>query len=325
VLSRRLGSLGEVSIIALGARARPDQGATTLQEAVATYHAAIDAGVTLIDSAPAYGDGLAERVIGEAFLGSLPAGVRLGTKCNLDGVAADQVEATLARSLEGSLGRMRVDHVDYLLLHSRVLADRDAGRFRGVTVSVYRDAIRPALVRLTESGVVGAWGISALGMPDGATAAIEDDPAPAIVECATNLLGSAGAIDEPDVSPRHREIVAAAARRGVGILGVRTLQAGALTTRAPEVPSGHPDLRDFTRAAPFRALAAELDEDPALLAHRYALAVPGVSSIILGVRDRTELAVGLLAAEQGPLAEELVSRIDAVVHAGRSHAPSQDH
>jgi aryl-alcohol dehydrogenase-like predicted oxidoreductase len=313
MLSRPLGTLGDVSVVSLGARARPDQGSTTLHEAIATYHAATEAGVTLIDSAPAYGDGLAERVIGEAFRGTLPAGVRLGTKCNLDGVPPTEVRSTLEQSLQASLGRMRVDRVDYLLLHSQILADGDETRFQGVTLSTYRDAIRPALIHLVESGAVAAWGISALGMADAAIEAIEDHPAPALVECATNALESAGSIDQGDAPPRHRAIIEAARLQGVGVLGVRTLQAGALTSRRPDVSDDHPDARDFNRAVPFRALAAELGEDPALLAHRYALTIPGVSSVILGVANRQELAVGLTGAQQGTLDDRLVRRIDQAV------------
>ena len=45
-------------------------------EAVATIRAAVDAGVDHIDVAPGYGDGGAERAVGAAFGGALPAGVQ---------------------------------------------------------------------------------------------------------------------------------------------------------------------------------------------------------------------------------------------------------
>jgi predicted oxidoreductase len=44
-------------------------GETTFDECVATVHEAVAAGINLIDLAPSYGDGRAERVIGEAFGG----------------------------------------------------------------------------------------------------------------------------------------------------------------------------------------------------------------------------------------------------------------
>jgi len=42
-------------------------GATTFDECVATVKAAVDAGITLLDLAPRYGDGKAESVVGAAF------------------------------------------------------------------------------------------------------------------------------------------------------------------------------------------------------------------------------------------------------------------
>ena len=58
-------------------------GPTTFDECVATVHAAVAAGITLLDLAPRYGDGKAEQVVGEAFSGKLPPGVRVTSKCNL--------------------------------------------------------------------------------------------------------------------------------------------------------------------------------------------------------------------------------------------------
>jgi aryl-alcohol dehydrogenase-like predicted oxidoreductase len=55
---------------------------TTFDECVATVHAAVAAGINLLDLAPRYGDGKAEEVVGEAFAGHLPAGVRITSKCN---------------------------------------------------------------------------------------------------------------------------------------------------------------------------------------------------------------------------------------------------
>ena len=62
----------------------------------------------------------------------------------------------------------------------------------------------------------------------------------------------------------------------------------------------------------FRRLAAELGASPAALAHRYALAL-GVDTLVLGVKNRSELAECVAAAEAGPLPAELIARIDRTV------------
>lgn len=67
---------------------------------------------------------------------------------------------------------------------------------------------------------------------------------------------------------------------------------------------------DFVRAAPFRALAAELGTSAAL-AHRCALSLAGVDSGGLGVENRIELAECVAATAAGPLPPDVMARIDA--------------
>src|ERR1700733_8392728 len=78
-------------------------GPTTYDECIATVHAAVAAGITLLDLAPRYGDGKAEDVVGAAFDGRLPDGVRVTSKCNLGNPPAKQVEGLLRKSIEDSL------------------------------------------------------------------------------------------------------------------------------------------------------------------------------------------------------------------------------
>jgi aryl-alcohol dehydrogenase-like predicted oxidoreductase len=100
------------------------------------------------------------------------------------------------------------------------------------------------------------------------------------------------------------------------------VEAGALTDALDrELPETHPEMVDYRRAAPFRVLAREVDESAAALAHRYALSVSGVATVILGVKNRTELHECLEAAERGPLDPMLVARIDAAVGRPSSKFP----
>ena len=78
------GSLPAVSTLTLGGGGLGMLwGPTTFDECVATVHEAVAAGITLLDLAPRYGDGKAEEVVGAAFGGRLPDGVRVTSKCNL--------------------------------------------------------------------------------------------------------------------------------------------------------------------------------------------------------------------------------------------------
>src|SRR3954469_14632869 len=76
-------------------------GPTTFDECMATVHAAVAAGITLLDLAPRYGDGKAEEVVGAAFGGRLPDGVHVTSKCNLGNPQPSEIEAMLRRSIDG--------------------------------------------------------------------------------------------------------------------------------------------------------------------------------------------------------------------------------
>ena len=73
-----------------------------------------------------------------------------------------------------------------------------------------------------------------------------------------------------------------------------------------------PDELDYDRAAPFRALCKTWGEDPAVIAHRYALGIEGVDTLVLGVKNRAELTQCLDAEAAGPLDPAQVAAIDAL-------------
>jgi aryl-alcohol dehydrogenase-like predicted oxidoreductase len=315
---RTLGRLWPVSALTLGGGGIGNVwGPTSREEAVATAREAVDAGITLIDVAPIYGEGEAERVVGEAFGGRLPDGVRIVTKHLLGSPPADEVHGRLERSLDESLARMQLTFVDLYVLHGYIVPDGIEEAENRTPRSLFVDAVRPAFERLVEQGRIGAWGITGAAAPAEILRAIDEEPAPAALQAITNLLDSPGAMTVSDEPARPREIIAHAAAKGVGVMGIRAVAAGALTDRIDrEVSDDDPTMVDFRRAAPFRALASELGESPASLAHRYALSMPGVDTVILGVKDRDELRECLAAEAAGPLPSDVVARIDEAAHAG---------
>jgi aryl-alcohol dehydrogenase-like predicted oxidoreductase len=164
---------------------------------------------------------------------------------------------------------------------------------------------------------IGAWGITGIGVPDAILETIETDPPPQAIQVITNLLDSAGALQRFEGPAKPREIAASAHRRGVGIMGIRAVQAGALTSEFDrQLADGHPDMADYRRAVPFRELCNELGETPAAVAHRYALSMDGIATIVLGVKNRTELLECVEAESKGRLAPEVIARIDGTVARG---------
>ncbi len=173
--------------------------------------------------------------------------------------------------------------------------------------------MRPAFERLVAEGLIGAWGLTGIGHPDTIIKLLGERPAPAVVQCIANLLDSPGGLKFFDGPAKPRDVMAAARANGVGVMGIRAVQAGALTAAIDRpLPDDHPEMLDYARAAGFRALCAELGEDPAAIAHRYALSL-NIDTLVLGVKNRQELAACVAAAEAGPLPPELIARIEASV------------
>jgi aryl-alcohol dehydrogenase-like predicted oxidoreductase len=121
---KSFGRLPAVSVLTLGGGGLGMLwGETTVEECVATVHEAVRSGITLLDLAPRYGDGKAEEIVGAAFAGRLPPGVRVTSKCNLGNAAPAEIDTLLRRSIEGSLKRLRLDRLDLFFLHSNVVPD----------------------------------------------------------------------------------------------------------------------------------------------------------------------------------------------------------
>ena len=133
------------------------------------------------------------------------------------------------------------------------------------------------------------------------------------MQAVANLLDSPGGLTRLRTPARPREITAAAQRNGVGVMGIRAVQAGALTDGFDRpLDADHPDAVDFARAAPFRQLCAAWGASPAVIAHRYALGMAGVDTLVLGVKNRDELRQCLDAEAAGALSAEEIAAIDAL-------------
>ncbi len=97
-------------------------GPTDDADAIAAIHAALDAGVTLFDTAPSYGNGHAEELLGYALLG-LREETTIVTKGGMVSdenafiTGLDSSRAHLVKGLDESLARLKTDYVDLFLLH----------------------------------------------------------------------------------------------------------------------------------------------------------------------------------------------------------------
>src|SRR6478609_367151 len=117
---RRLGTTGpEVSAIGLGCMGMSDMyGPADRSESIATVHAALDAGINLIDTGDFYGMGHNEMLLAEALTGrrreDYVLSVKFGGLRDPRGafVGIDNRPAALKSALAYSLKRLNVDYVD---------------------------------------------------------------------------------------------------------------------------------------------------------------------------------------------------------------------
>jgi aryl-alcohol dehydrogenase-like predicted oxidoreductase len=307
---RPFGDLDAASALSLGGGGLGQLwGATTREECVATVLEAANLGINVLDVAPSYGDGEAERVIGAAFGGTLPTGMRITTKCRIGNTPPADVYRVLSDSLSASLERMCLERVDIMFLHDWVTLNGNSSD-RITTTRVVTEAIAPAFERLVAQGRIGYWGLTGIGEPDAIIDLLSYGPRADYVQCITNLLDSAGSLQRSEGPTRAADIIAAADSHGVGVMGIRAVQAGALTDGIDRnLPESHSERRDYDRATGYRVLAKETGQSPAFLAHQYALSIPGVSTLVLGVKNREELAECVAAEAAGPMDPSLMERI----------------
>jgi aryl-alcohol dehydrogenase-like predicted oxidoreductase len=126
-------------------------GKSDLDESIHTIRTAIERGITLIDTAPVYGFGRSEEIVGMALSGGLRERAVIATKAGLewhDGkVWRNSSPARIRREVEESLRRLRTDYIDLYQVHwpdPRVPIQETAG----------------ALARLLREGKIRAIGVS---------------------------------------------------------------------------------------------------------------------------------------------------------------------
>jgi aryl-alcohol dehydrogenase-like predicted oxidoreductase len=112
----------KVSRVALGTWAMGGWmwGGTDQHESIATIHAALSQGINLIDTAPVYGFGVSEEIVGAA-LGGVRTQVVIATKAGLewrDGkIYRNATRARIMQEIDASLRRLRTDYIDIYQVH----------------------------------------------------------------------------------------------------------------------------------------------------------------------------------------------------------------
>ncbi len=278
---RTLGRTGlNVSVIGFGGAPIGLQGYLSPEDrdgdvfqarAGASIRAAVDGGINYFDTAPGYGDGRGERLLGAALEGRRDR-VLLATKYPFD--AAESLDER-TQGVRGSLERLRTDYVDVLQLHGGVFDDALAEQIIHSGVLNWADDLRAR-------GLCRWTGITAEG-PSGALERLLRTGRFDVLEMNYNLIYQAAC--DYQRAPRTG-IIPLARSLGMGVTTMRPTTCGFLQKLlAAEFPGMDTDR--LTR-----------------LAIRFVLSTPEVNCVVVGMRSADEVAANLA------LADDAAARLD---------------
>jgi aryl-alcohol dehydrogenase-like predicted oxidoreductase len=307
--TRTLGAEGlEVSAQGLGCMGMSQSyGTADESESIATIHAALERGVTLLDTADVYGDGHNEELVGRAVAGRRDH-VVLATKFSLrrdtEGMRIDGRPEYVRASIDASLRRLSTDHVDLYYQHR-------------VDPTVPIEDTVGAMAELVAAGKVRH-----LGLSEASARTLER----AVAVHRIAALQSEWSLWTRDL---EAEVLAVARRLGVGLVAFsplgRGFLTGAITSRDDFGPDdfrrGNPRFqgvnfeRNLRLVAEVRRLAADTGCTPAQLALAWVMAQGPDVAPIPGTKRRTYLEENLGAADVD-LAEETLQRLAAIAPAG---------
>ncbi len=291
---QELGRTGlRVSQLSLGgAQFGQQYGPLSVPQAAEVVHAAIDAGVNLIDTSAFYGLGASETILGEVLAGGWREKVSICTKAGrLDRDRFDFTAAGMRECFEDSLRRLRTDRVEILLAHDIEFAD-DFERVFDETAGVLNDLKREGKCRFI--------GMSCL--PLGLLAK-------AIERCDLDVVVSYCHFHLQDQT-LHSELMPVAAARGVGVLNASPLSMGLLTNQGPQPwhPAGEEIQAACREAAEYcRSHGADIS----FLGMQFCLN-SNVPSTVSGAATRAELETNLRALATRP-DPELLSGVLAIL------------
>ena len=260
---------------------------------VAAVRLALERGVTFFDTAPTYGDGVSETILGRALK---PARERVAIATKVGPEGDPRV------SLEASLRRLQSEYVDLVQLHEPL------GSWERVLEGLHR---------LQEEGKARAIGIcNATHLQVRRAAEI----APLVsLQAPYNLF-------DRDVNERELPLCR---ERGLAFLAYRPLAAGLLTGKFAALPSfaagdhrrriywfqGKEYERRRVVIDRLRPVAAGLDLTVTRLALSWLLAQPGVSVVLVGAKNQSQVAENL-SPETRPLTPDTLHEVDAILACG---------
>ncbi len=317
IVTRRLGRTNwKISEIGFGAWAIGGSwGDVDEADARASVHAALDAGMTFIDTADVYGDGRSERIIRDVLKergGERPiVATKAGRRLNLH-VAEGYTKANLEAFVDRSLSNLGVDALDLVQLHCPP------------TEVYYRPEVFGAMDDLVAAGKIRFYGVSVEKVEEALKALAFENVS--TIQIIFNMF-------------RHRPadlFFPEAARRDVGIIVRVPLASGVLTGKmGRDSTFAADDHRNFNRhgevfdvgetfsGVPFELALEAVEELRGLIpgkasmaqfALRWILMEEAVSVVIPGAKNRDQATANAGASALPSIPADVMDKVRALYH-----------
>ena len=258
------------------------------EEALDAVHYALENGVTLLDTAPLYGLGLAEERLGLAVRGiereSYTIATKIGRVLNDDrsDYHYDYSYDGVMRSFEGSLTRLGVDSVEVLHIHE---ADPDTSQVAALTEAY------PTLLKLREQGVIKAIG-AGMNYWDALETMVRsgDFDFDVFLLAGRYTLLEQGALDFLDLC----------ARNGIGIFAAGVYNSGILATGAKaEANYNYASVPPavLAHAQEIQAICIKHNVPLNVAALQFVATHPAISSLVIGAESSSEIQANFDALE----------------------------
>jgi aryl-alcohol dehydrogenase-like predicted oxidoreductase len=282
---------------------------------------AIEVGVNYFDTAVQYGNGESEKNLGRVLQRLKPANAVVGTKVRLPSGDFGRIAEAVAKSLEGSLARLRLDRVDIFHLHNAIT---ESGGGEALSVRQVLGEVVPAFERLRQQGKARFLGLTAVGE----TAALHqviDARGFDSAQVVYNMLNPSAAVALPSNYPAqdYGHLFDHTKAAGVGVIGIRVLAGGALSGSPERHPVASPPPEPIGSAMSYDADVARARRLMPLVAEgfattlteaatRFALSYPAMGTILVGMATPEQFEGALAAVRKGPLPPAALERLSAL-------------
>lgn len=290
---------------------------------------ALQLGINLFDTSPAYGRGVAEANLGRVLREVGAKDVLVATKVKIMPSEFDAIAERTRASVEQSLQRLGREQVDFLLVHNpcRPAREPDDEVFVPLPPADILEQMLPELERAKAAGKVRCLGLACDHVDVGALSTVLSSGAFELINAVFHLTNPSAARAVAGIEPveNYPGLFDLAERNHVSVAVISPLAGGALTSSV--LQAGADGLHDLSRgwfrqqlgntnAAVSRARRFSFLERPGEqtlveAAYRYILGDARVATIIGGFSQPAQIDDAALAADRGPLSAEDVAAIEA--------------